>query len=300
VRGSSASPPLCSILINNYNYAQFLGAAIESALRQSYGQVEIVVVDDGSTDDSRAVISRYGGRIVPVLKPNGGQASAFNAGFTASSGSIVLFLDADDTFLPHKVDVVVDLFRRHPAVGSVFHPQILSRDDERLPALRQVADGEHDFRSRMQRGRAISIPAATSGMAFRRSVLARILPMPEAAGISLSDNFLKFMAVGLAPTFFSGDHLGIQRIHGANRYTLRADASTRARIALNTAWAIQQRLPTAPRFADMLFAAAMGLYAHQGGIEGELRTLALDYWKRATLVSKLWIVAQLPYYYLVR
>jgi hypothetical protein len=153
----------------------------------------------------------------------------------------------------------------------------------------------------MARGRAVSIPAATSGMAVRRSLLAQILPMPEAKGVALSDNFLKFMAVGLAPTYISGDHLGIQRIHGANRYTLRADAALiRARIALLTAWAIRERLPAMARFADLLFATAMGLCAHQGGVEAEYRALAIDYWRRATLVSKLWIVAWLPYYFFVR
>src|SRR6516165_1862808 len=91
-----------TIIINNYNYGRFLAAAIESALNQTYVNTEIVVVDDGSTDDSRQVIVGYGDRVRPVLKANGGQASAFNAGFAASTGDVICMLDADDLFYPNK------------------------------------------------------------------------------------------------------------------------------------------------------------------------------------------------------
>ncbi len=86
-----------SILLNNYNYGRFLGAAIESALGQTHADFELIIVDDGSTDDSRSVIERYkDSRIVPILKENGGQASAFKAGFARATGDYVAFLDADD------------------------------------------------------------------------------------------------------------------------------------------------------------------------------------------------------------
>ena len=85
---------MISIIINNYNYARFLRAAIDSALGQSYQPIEVLVVDDGSTDQSRAIIDSYGDRIRPVLKKNGGQASALNAGFAQSQGDSVIFLDA--------------------------------------------------------------------------------------------------------------------------------------------------------------------------------------------------------------
>jgi glycosyltransferase involved in cell wall biosynthesis len=100
--------PLVSILINNYNYGHFLADAIDSALAQTYPHVEVIVVDDGSTDHSRAVIANYGDKIISVLKANGGQASAFNAGFAAAQGEIICFLDADDICLPTKVAEVVN------------------------------------------------------------------------------------------------------------------------------------------------------------------------------------------------
>src|SRR5262245_48637316 len=104
------TPPLVSILINNYNYAQFLREAIESALSQSYSHVEIIVVDDGSTDQSREIISSYGSRLTAVYKENGGQTSAFNAGVLASRGDILCFLDSDDYYYPGKIARIVELF----------------------------------------------------------------------------------------------------------------------------------------------------------------------------------------------
>ncbi len=86
---------LASIIVNNYNYGRFLAEAIESALSQTYANTEVIVVDDGSTDNSRDIIASYKDQIIPVLKENGGQASAFNAGFQASSGEVIFFLDAD-------------------------------------------------------------------------------------------------------------------------------------------------------------------------------------------------------------
>src|SRR5215207_5228480 len=96
-----------SVVVNNYNYERFLREAIDSALEQTYPHTEVVVVDDGSTDGSREVIAGYGEQVIPVLKENGGQASAFNAGFEASGGEVVIFLDADDYLFPHTVERVV-------------------------------------------------------------------------------------------------------------------------------------------------------------------------------------------------
>src|SRR5215208_2989974 len=99
--------PLVSVLVSNYNYEHFLEEAVDSALKQTYSKLEVVVVDDGSTDGSRELIESYGDRVIPVLKENGGQASACNAGFRASKGEIVIFLDADDVLLPDTVGKVV-------------------------------------------------------------------------------------------------------------------------------------------------------------------------------------------------
>src|SRR6266511_130101 len=98
------------IVISNYHYGRFLREAIDSALGQTYANTEVIVVDDGSTDESREIIASYGQRITSVLKKNGGQASAFNAGFAVSRGDVILFLDADDMLLPTALERARPLF----------------------------------------------------------------------------------------------------------------------------------------------------------------------------------------------
>jgi glycosyltransferase involved in cell wall biosynthesis len=111
-------PLTASIVINNYNYGRFLRPCIDGALNQTYRDVEVIVVDDGSTDDSRGIISGYGDRVVPILKDNGGQASAFNAALPRCGGYSVLFLDADDTVHPAAVERAMARFL-DPAVVKV-------------------------------------------------------------------------------------------------------------------------------------------------------------------------------------
>src|SRR6266404_3476760 len=107
---------LASIIINNYNYARFLREAVDSALNQTYRNTEVIVVDDGSTDGSREIIASYSHRIIPLLKRNGGQNSALNAGFSLSRGDVVLFLDSDDVLFPTAVKVAVDAFSEQDVV----------------------------------------------------------------------------------------------------------------------------------------------------------------------------------------
>src|SRR5688572_17078614 len=108
--------PLVSIIISSYNYAPFLNAAIDSALQQNYSNKEVIVVDDGSKDNSPEIIESYNNRIIPILKENKGQASALNAGFKASKGSIIIFLDSDDILYPDAVTDVVPYFQNGDVV----------------------------------------------------------------------------------------------------------------------------------------------------------------------------------------
>ncbi|MBV9738402.1 MAG: glycosyltransferase family 2 protein, partial [Hyphomicrobiales bacterium] len=191
------SEPLVSILINNYNYAEYVGAAIDSALAQDYPAVEVLVVDDGSTDDSRHVISSYGDRIVPIFKQNGGQPSAFNAGVAASRGQILCFLDADDSFSPDKVRCVVETFRNE---GLNSRPLMVHH----LLAMRSDTDSELDgkpfgkthqspmnLQSFAQRHRFIWYEAGpTTAISLNRVLADRLFPIPE-KGVRISgDDFI--------------------------------------------------------------------------------------------------------------
>ena len=111
--------PTVDIVIANHNYARYLEKSIASALDQTH-PCRVVVVDDGSTDDSLSILARYQTRTTVIEKSNGGQASAFNAGFAAGDGDLVIFLDADDVLLPdaaamyaHAYEAAPDATRLH-------------------------------------------------------------------------------------------------------------------------------------------------------------------------------------------
>ncbi len=94
---------LVSIIITNRNYGEYIGQAIDSALNQTYTPIEVIVVDDGSEDDSREIIAGFGTKVRSIHKEWQGQCSCFNAGFAKSSGDLVIFLDADDMLMPDAV-----------------------------------------------------------------------------------------------------------------------------------------------------------------------------------------------------
>ena len=217
------NPPLVSILINSYNYARFLAEAIRSALAKNYQKLEIIVVDDGSTDDSLQIAQSFGDRIHLVSKQNEGQASAFNAGFAASHGEIICLLDADDVFLSHKVERIVEVFREDPESGWCFENLKLFSHSlyDRVPRNRYFDAGRVDARLSMLRGGVFpkNIESATSGLSFRRELLARILPMPHARSIHLCDDYVKTACYALSAGLALDEELSLQRLHESNLYT---------------------------------------------------------------------------------
>ena len=110
--------PLASVVIPCYNQAQFLAGAIESVLAQTYREIEIVVVDDGSPDDTREVVSRYPG-VRYMRQENQGLAGARNTGFKQSKGEYVVFLDADDHLTPNAIESHLSCFAEHSETGFV-------------------------------------------------------------------------------------------------------------------------------------------------------------------------------------
>lgn len=243
-----------SVLINNYNYGRFLRQCIDSALAQDWPDLEVVVVDDGSSDDSREIIASYAGRIVPVLKPNGGQASCFNEGFAAATGDVIFLLDADDAFLPGKLAAIADAYERFDIEWCFDH--VTPQEGASIPAELDIC--EIDKRVSMRRGQFPSIPVPTSGLSFRRELLAQILPMPLASDVVLSDNYLKFAAALLGRGAVIETPLTFQRLHEANRYTSTARSSSlRPRIMVETGYRL------ASRYRDM---SRLGLKLVAGGL----------------------------------
>lgn len=113
-------PGLLSVVLPTYQRDYIVGRAIESVLAQTHRPVEVVVVDDGSTDDTRAVVARYGPEVRYIHQANGGVSRARNTGLRAARGEFIALLDSDDVWLPWKTEAQVSFLRRFPKVGMVW------------------------------------------------------------------------------------------------------------------------------------------------------------------------------------
>jgi len=111
--------PLVSAVIPSYNYSRFVGGAVESVLAQTCRDLECIVVDDGSTDDTAGVLEPYADRVQVIRQPNQGLSAARNTGIGAARGRYVAFLDADDRWFPEKIARQVALIESHPGTGAV-------------------------------------------------------------------------------------------------------------------------------------------------------------------------------------
>jgi len=217
--------PLVSIIINNYNYARFLRAAIDSALSQSYVSIEVLVVDDGSTDQSRAIIDSYDDRIKPVLKKNGGQASALNGGFAQCQGDSVIFLDADDVLLPHAAQRVVDVFSAQPQTAKVqYRMEVIDQGGQQTGVIKPPAHiplpaGDLTKQEMLFPFDSTWLP--TSGNAFAAQALRSIFPIPEEVYGKVGADWYVAHLTSLFGLVVSLDEVcAYYRVHASNNYEL--------------------------------------------------------------------------------
>lgn len=213
--------PLASIIIDNYNYGRFLAQAIESALAQTYPNVEIIVVDDGSTDASREIIARYGARILPMLKANGGQASAFNAGWLRCRGEFVCLLDSDDALAPEAVAKAAQAFA-DPQVVKVHWPLWVM--DETGARTGQIKPGaalaEGDWRTLFTAESPAHTAPPQSGNIWRREVCAASFPLPETIfQMGGADDYLSTLAPLYGQVKRLDEPQGFYRVHARSHYS---------------------------------------------------------------------------------
>lgn len=307
--------PLVSIIINNYNYARYVSNAIDSALGQTYSNTEVIVVDDGSTDNSRGVIESYGTRIVEVFKENGGQASAMNAGFAASKGEIICILDADDLFLPEKVSEVVDLFQRNPGIDWVFTESApveakesfgenlesvfeTVRDKSRKEPPRTI-----DFKSNIKKAQLPDFAPSTSNLCFSKRILDKIFPLPEAKGlskVSISDLYIKLLAVGLSTGCVTIRDLGIFRIHN-NLYTTQSSQRKRrmfADIHLTTGYWMKVKFPDFRKMSNKIFSKGFGTYLAIETKDADCEKMIQRYLSNISLLEKIEVGLMTSYCFL--
>src|SRR5271170_502401 len=210
--------PLFTVLIDAFNYGRYIAEAVRSVLEQYFpaAQVEILVVDDGSTDDTAERLEKFGGAIRYLKKPNGGQASAFNFGWPHARGEFIALLDADDVWLPNKLRRIDEAFLRQPDAGMTYHRLYEWTEDGKLatgghfiPVSGRVTDSRFSL---------LCYPMMqASSLVFRRRALEDLLPIPEVLRTQ-ADAYLTALIIFISPVLAVDEYLAKYRIHGANLF----------------------------------------------------------------------------------
>ena len=275
-----ATQPLVSILIANFNYARFLPAALESLIAQTYPHWQAVVCDDGSTDDSAAIVQRYAAgepRITLVQKPNGGQTSTVNVCFKNLTGDVICLLDSDDEFEPGKIAAIVDAFTQNPQAGVCNHfAKIIDANGIALPmTLNHRLDSGWLATAAINRGACVYVPT-TSCMSMRREIANVVFPIPAEQHRDV-DGYLGMVTQFLTPFLLIEQPLGSYRVHGNNMGGLTEPTPERLRYELQL---IEQRSANVKtflrtRFGDIV-ADRVSIEQNPQYIQAALKLLAIE------------------------
>ena len=207
------STELVTAVIATYNYGRFVTEAIESVLAQTYPEVEIVVVDDGSTDDTHERLAAYAGRIRSLYQANQSVAAARNTGIQAARGSLIAFLDADDLWHPHKLELQVRYLAQHPQVGLAAVDR-LGEGAAHWPVL----NGCTSFRARPVSLEELIIKPyfAPSGVLVRKECFARVGSFDTS--LRNAEDYDMWIRIAAAfPIVKLEVPLWWYRVHGANK-----------------------------------------------------------------------------------
>src|SRR5690349_6272594 len=220
--------PSVSCIVTAYNYARFLPEALESALDQDYRHLQIVVVDDGSTDDTPAVLERYAGHITVVRQENAGVNAATSTGLGHATGQLITFLDGDDIWPAGRVRALVDALRVAPGAGIAYGDQevVDGAGATVSPSLR--ASGNVPSLSGRQFGRIAEGNFISGGsMMVRGELKRRFHPLP--AHVGYQDWWIALQACRYAEVVSIDDVVNRYRLHGGNA-NLGAEGERRARL----------------------------------------------------------------------
>jgi glycosyltransferase involved in cell wall biosynthesis len=222
--GLPSREPLVSVLISNYNYGRFISTAIESVLNQTYRHLELIVCDDGSTDYSIEVVRQYftDTRIRLIQKQNGGQATGFNAAYREAMGEIICFLDADDFYLPTKLQRVVDCALANPDCGCILNG-FLRVDKNRkvqgvMPLLTSLPSG-WCAEEVMRNGGILTTMPCTPGLNLRRAIAEELFPLPVRSPLNRFADMVIMRLTPLMSRFASiNEPLAAIQLHDSNTY----------------------------------------------------------------------------------
>ncbi|WP_256645563.1 glycosyltransferase family 2 protein [Thermomonas paludicola] len=214
--------PVFSVVVTNYNYRDFVAEAVDGALAQTHSPLEVIVVDDGSTDGSPDHLrERYGNepRVKLLCGENGGQLSAFQRGLAAVTGEVVCFLDADDRWGPDYLRQIGAVFAARKDIDFVFSDVHLVGNESGVQGYaKESTDLGYTVLGTWVRARWYGAP--TSALALRRKLAERVLDVPPEFTASWrisADNCLVFGASLLgARKYFLPTGQVDYRIHGRN------------------------------------------------------------------------------------
>jgi len=221
---------LVSVLINNFNYSKYIEQCIDSVLQQTYKNIEIIVYDDGSTDESLQILEKYCNQITIIAQknygrtPNQNQANAIYQAFLQSKGDIICLLDSDDAFYNNKVEKVVEAFARQERACVVQHVMLeINEENKRLENIRPVLKDVEDIRSYIYSNHSLfHLFVATSGLSFKRALLHKILPLKEDEKAYVwADARLMLQSVFYGDIVSIREPLTYYRVHGSNDSSAR-------------------------------------------------------------------------------
>lgn len=212
--------PIVSVIIDTYNYSNYIEQCIESVLNQSFSRskFEIIVVDDGSTDNTKSRIEKYGEQIKYIYKDNGGQSSAFNVGFNCAKGEYLILLDSDDYFHPTKIERIVEEFEQYPDLAVILNSRTIIRDQE---SYKEEFPNFSNLKLNEQNIEIIkSSSFGTSRTSLRKSYLDKILPLPGDDLTIGADLFINLSILWFGNISCINEHLTYYRVHGNNLYSV--------------------------------------------------------------------------------
>lgn len=224
--------PLITVLIDTYNHERYIEQALVSVLEQGLSptELEIVVVDDGSTDNTASIVRKFLPRVKYLRKKNGGQASAFNAAFPEVNAEAIAILDGDDWFGRGKLHAVIDALEQNPEVSAVSHAYYEFYEETK--ELKLCGPAQKTFLNLANPEAARSAFAGwhflpLGALTVRRKVLERIMPLPEILVFS-ADNPIQAASMAMGVLVLETP-LSYYRHHVNNLFAVDSEDETKMR-----------------------------------------------------------------------
>jgi glycosyltransferase involved in cell wall biosynthesis len=189
-----SSSPMVSVVIAAYSAARWIAETLDSVLAQTFQDFEVIVVDDGSTDETPEVVAGYGSRVRYLRQENGGQPSARNFGIRAVRGSYVAFLDADDLWLPEKLQLQMDLLSRHPNLAWVYSDAIVF-DEESGQEVFRASDVTKLYAGDILRPLLLSNFIASPTPVIRRDVFDTVGYFDESPDLQFAEDWNMWLRI---------------------------------------------------------------------------------------------------------